>query len=70
LIRVQTSPSQSDPGLSHTRAKSHIVTRVFVSPPEGRRVRLGDGLWVEREWWRWDEGRKEMLDGEGRSWRR
>jgi len=31
-------------------------------------VRLDrDGVWDE--WWRWDEGREEMIDREGRSWK-
>jgi len=38
---------------------------------ERRRVRLGrNEVWVKNKWWRSDEGRKEMIDREGRSWKK
>lgn len=36
---------------------------------EGKRVKIGQGkLWIEGEWWVWDEKREVLRDGRGRCW--
>lgn len=36
---------------------------------EGKRVRIGQGkVWIEGEWWVWDEIRDVLRDSRGRCW--
>ncbi|XP_071578691.1 uncharacterized protein [Temnothorax nylanderi] len=51
------------------RIKWRVNQIAWKARGEGKRVRIGQGkVWIEGEWWMWDEVRDVLRDSRGRCW--